>query len=129
MIIPDNLSGFVNVTAGVDIVDVLKALPEQEQTWMLLKAFWLFTPENVRKAVEIYLNNPLKSNTAMYIPVPVDVEDLLHEASIDHAEEFLEMVLNKFFSRADVEDAIRAHFKQRLQKDEPLPDFIDPSKL
>lgn len=65
----------------------------------------------------------------MYIPVPVDVEDLLHEASIDHAEEFLEMVLNKFFSRADVEDALREHFKQRLQKNEPLPDFIDPSKL
>ena len=51
MIIPDNLSGFVNVTASVDIVDVLKALPEQEQTWALLKAFSLFTPENVRKAV------------------------------------------------------------------------------
>ena len=129
MIIPDNLSGFVNVTAGVDIVDVLKALSEQEQTWMLLKAFWLFTPENVRKAVEIYLNNPLKSNTAMYISVPVNVEDFLHEASIYYAEEFLEMVLNKFFSRADVEDAIRAHFKQRLHKNEPLPDFIDPSKL
>mgnify|MGYP000847913776 FL=1 len=65
----------------------------------------------------------------MYIPVPVDVEDLLHEASIFHAEEFLEMVLNKFFSRAHVEDAIRAHFKQRLHENEPLPDFIDPSKL
>ena len=65
----------------------------------------------------------------MYISVPVDVEDLLHEASIFHAEEFLEMVLNKFFSRADVEDAIREHFKQRLHKNEPLPDFIDPSKL
>lgn len=65
----------------------------------------------------------------MYIPVPVDVEDLLHEASIFHAEEFLEMVLNKFFSRADVEDAIRAHFKQRLHENELLPDFIDPSKL
>lgn len=65
----------------------------------------------------------------MYISVPVDVEDLLHEASIFHAEEFLEMVLNKFFSRGHVEDAISAHFKQRLQKDEPLPDFIDPSKL
>lgn len=59
----------------------------------------------------------------------VYVEDLLHEASIFHAEEFLEMVLNKFFSRADVEDALRAHFKQRLHKNEPLPDFIDPSKL
>lgn len=58
MIIPDNLSGFVNVTASVDIVDVLKALPEQEQTWALLKAFWLFTPENVRRAVEIYLEQP-----------------------------------------------------------------------
>lgn len=58
MIIPDNLSGFVNVTASVDIVDVFKALPEQEQTWALLKAFWLFTPENVRRAVEIYLEQP-----------------------------------------------------------------------
>jgi|GEM_PF-1298843 hypothetical protein len=65
----------------------------------------------------------------MDIPVPVNVDDLLHEASIFHAEEFLEMVLNKFFSRADVEDAIREHFKQRLHKNEPLPDFIDPSKL
>ena len=55
MIIPDKLSGFVNVTASVDIVDVLKALPEQEEAWALLKAFSLFTPENVRKAVEIYL--------------------------------------------------------------------------
>ena len=62
------------------------------------------------------------------ITIPVNVDDLLHEASILHAEMFLEMVL-KFFSRADVEDAIRAHFKQRLQKNEPLPDFIDPSKL
>lgn len=65
----------------------------------------------------------------MDIPVPVNVEDILHEVSIFHAEEFLEMVLNKFFSRADVEDALRAHFKQRLDKNEPLPDFIDPSKL
>ena len=65
----------------------------------------------------------------MDIAVPVNIEDLLHEVSIYHAEEFLEMVLNKFFSIADVEDALRAHFKQRLQKNEPLPDFIDPSKL
>lgn len=65
----------------------------------------------------------------MYIPVPVNIEDLLHEASIHHAEKFLEMVLNKFFSRADVEDAIRAHFKKMQHQDEPLPDFIDPSKL
>ena len=62
------------------------------------------------------------------IPIPVNVDDLLHEASILHSEVFLEKVL-KFFSRYDVEDALRAHFKQRLQKDEPLPDFIDPSKL
>lgn len=62
------------------------------------------------------------------ITIPVNVDDLLHEASILHAEMFLEKVL-KYFSRADVEDALREHFKQRLQKDEPLPDFIDPSKL
>lgn len=62
------------------------------------------------------------------IPIPVNVDDLLHEASILHAEVFLEKVL-KFFSRYDVEDALRAHFKQRLDKNEPLPDFIEPSKL
>ena len=62
------------------------------------------------------------------ITIPVNVDDLLHEASILHTEVFLEKVL-KFFSRADVEDALREHFKQRRHKDEPLPDFIDPSKL
>ena len=62
------------------------------------------------------------------ITIPVNVDDLLHEASILHTEEFLEKVLD-YFSTADVEDVLRAHFKQRLQKDEPLPDFIDPSKL
>lgn len=62
------------------------------------------------------------------ITIPVNVDDLLHEASILHTEVFLEKVLD-YFSTADVEDVLRAHFKQRLQKDEPLPDFIDPSKL
>jgi hypothetical protein len=64
----------------------------------------------------------------MEIEVPVNVEDILHEASIYHAEAFLEMV-PKFFSRADIEDALRAHFKQMLDNNKPLPDFIDPSKL
>lgn len=64
----------------------------------------------------------------MDIPTYVNVEDILHEVSIYHAEEFLEKVLG-YFSPADVEDMLRAHFKQRLQKNEPLPDFIDPSKL
>ena len=62
------------------------------------------------------------------IPVPVNVDDLLHEASILHAEVFLEKVL-KFFSRYDVEDALREHFLQMQQRNKPLPDFIDPSKL
>lgn len=64
----------------------------------------------------------------MYISVPVDVEDLLHEASIFHAEEFLEEVLN-YYSADAIEDALRAHFKKMQHQDEPLPDFIDPSKL
>lgn len=64
----------------------------------------------------------------MEIEIPVNVEDILHEVSIYHAEQFLEKVLG-YFSPADVEDMLRAHFKQRLHKNEPLPDFIDPSKL
>nr|DAN71201.1 MAG TPA: hypothetical protein [Caudoviricetes sp.] len=62
------------------------------------------------------------------ITIPVNVDDLLHEASILHTEVFLEKVL-EYFSRADVEDALRAHFKQMQQRNKPLPDFIDPSKL
>ena len=62
------------------------------------------------------------------IQIPLNVEDILHEASIYHAENFLEKVLD-YFSTADVEDALRAHFKQRLHENKPLPDFIDPNKL
>lgn len=43
-------------------------------------------------------------------------------------EEFLEEVLD-YFSEDDVEDALRAHFKQMNHMNKPLPDFIDPSKL
>ncbi len=64
----------------------------------------------------------------MVIDIPVELEDILHEALMWDAEEFIEEVLD-YFSAADVEDVLRAHFKQRLQKDEPLPDFIDPTKL
>ena len=64
----------------------------------------------------------------MIIDIPTEVEDILHEASICDTEEFLEEVLD-YYSADAIEDALRAHFKQRLQKDEPLPDFIDPSKL
>ena len=64
----------------------------------------------------------------MIIDIPTEVEDILHEASICDTEEFLEEVLD-YFSAAYVEDALREHFKQRLHKNEPLPDFIDPNKL
>lgn len=64
----------------------------------------------------------------MTIDIPVEVEDILHEAWICHAEKFLEKVLN-YYSADAIEDALRAHFKQRLHENEPLPDFIDPSKL
>ena len=64
----------------------------------------------------------------MVIDIPVEVEDILHEALMWDAEEFIEEVLD-YYSAADVEVALRAHFKQMQQKDEPLPDFIDPSKL
>ena len=60
--------------------------------------------------------------------IPVEVEDILHEASICDTEEFLEEVLD-YYSAAYVEDALREHFKKMQQKNKPLPDFIDPSKL
>jgi len=64
----------------------------------------------------------------MTIDIPVEVEDILHEALMWDAEEFIEEVLD-YYSAADVEDALRAHFKKMQHQDEPLPDFIDPSKL
>ena len=46
--------GTVEVKSTVDIEDVLKALPEEEQVFMLLKAFLQFETRNVRKAIDIY---------------------------------------------------------------------------
>lgn len=46
--------GTVEVKSTVDIEDVLKALPEEEQVFMLLKAFLQFESRNVRKAIDIY---------------------------------------------------------------------------
>lgn len=64
----------------------------------------------------------------MTIDIPVEVEDILHEALMWDAEEFIEEVLD-YYSADDIEDALRAHFKKMQHQDEPLPDFIDPSKL
>lgn len=64
----------------------------------------------------------------MIIDISVELEDILHEALMWDVEELLEEVLN-YYSAADVEDALRAHFKQMQQRNKPLPDFIDPSKL
>ena len=64
----------------------------------------------------------------MIIDIPVEVEDILHEAWIGDTEEFLGEVLD-YFSADDVEDVLRAYFTQRLDENKPLPDFIDPSKL
>ena len=44
------------------------------------------------------------------------------------AEEFIEEVLD-YFSAAEVEDALFALLMKLKNQDEPLPDFIDPSKL
>lgn len=46
--------GTVEVTGAVDIDDVLAALPEEEQVFMLLKAFMQFETRNVREAIDIY---------------------------------------------------------------------------
>ena len=47
--------GTVEVTGTVDIDDVLAAVPEDEQVFMLLKAFLKFETRNVREAIDIYL--------------------------------------------------------------------------
>lgn len=47
--------GTVEVKGTVDIDDVLAALPEEEQLFMLLKAFLKFETRNVREAIDIYL--------------------------------------------------------------------------
>ncbi len=47
--------GTVEVKATVEIDDLLAALPEEEQVFMLLKAFHKFETRNVREAIDIYL--------------------------------------------------------------------------
>lgn len=47
--------GTVEVKSTVEIDDVLAALPEEEQVFMLLKAFLKFETRNVREAIDIYL--------------------------------------------------------------------------
>lgn len=47
--------GTVEVKSTVDLDDLLAALPEEEQVFMLLKAFLQFEPRNVREAIDIYL--------------------------------------------------------------------------
>ena len=47
--------GTVEVTGTVNMDDVLAALPEEEQVFMLLKAFMQFETRNVREAIDIYL--------------------------------------------------------------------------
>ena len=47
--------GTVEVTGTVDMDALLAALPEEEQVFMLLKAFMQFETRNVREAIDIYL--------------------------------------------------------------------------
>ena len=64
----------------------------------------------------------------MLIDIPVDVDNIIDEALSSYPNYYFEKLL-KDLSTTYLEDALREHFKQRLHKDEPLPDFIDPSKL
>lgn len=47
--------GTVEVKSTVNLDDLLAALPEEEQVFMLLKAFLHFETRNVREAIDIYL--------------------------------------------------------------------------
>ena len=46
--------GTVEVKSTVNLDDLLAALPEEEQVFMLLKAFLQFEARNVREAIDIY---------------------------------------------------------------------------
>ena len=46
--------GTVEVKSTVNLDDLLAALPEEEQVFMLLKAFRQFETRNVREAIDIY---------------------------------------------------------------------------
>ena len=46
--------GTVEVKSTVNLDDLLTALPEEEQVFMLLKAFRQFETRNVREAIDIY---------------------------------------------------------------------------
>jgi len=46
--------GTVEVKGIVDMEDMLAAVPEDEQVFMLLKAFLQFETRNVRDAIDIY---------------------------------------------------------------------------
>ena len=46
--------GTVEVKSTVNLDDLLTALPEEEQVFMLLKAFLQFKTRNVREAIDIY---------------------------------------------------------------------------
>jgi len=47
--------GTVEVKSTVNLDDLLVALPKEEQVFMLLKAFLQFETQNVREAIDIYL--------------------------------------------------------------------------
>lgn len=64
----------------------------------------------------------------MIIDIPVDVDNIMDYALSSYPNYYFEKLV-KDLSTTYLEDALREHFKQRLHKDEPLPDFIDPSKL
>ena len=55
--------GTVEVKSTVNLDDLLVALPEEEQVFMLLKAFLQFEPRNVREAIDIYLEQHPENNS------------------------------------------------------------------
>lgn len=55
--------GTVEVKSTVNIDDLLAALPEEEQVFMLLKAFLQFETQNVREAIDIYLEQHPENNS------------------------------------------------------------------
>lgn len=64
----------------------------------------------------------------MIIDIPVDVDNIMDYALSSFPDYYFEKLV-KDLTTTYLENALREHFRQMQQRNKPLPDFIDPSKL
>lgn len=64
----------------------------------------------------------------MIIDIPVDVDNIMDYALSSFPDYYFEKLV-KDLTTTYLENALREYFRQMQQRNKPLPDFIDPSKL